>query len=98
PAGGIRRASGQCPRELRVLVMPADHDQKPIPPLPPLPDNAPAPSSSQAGMIGGEPELCCGLNVRAALEVRLVRGADAANLYPPHERRITRHAHLYPHT
>src|SRR4029078_902310 len=35
--------------------------------------------SSQAGLIGGEPGLCCGLNLRAALEVRLVvRGADAA--------------------
>ena len=38
-------------------------------------------------MIGGEPELRCGLNLRAALGVRLVvRGADAANLYPSHER------------
>ena len=29
-------------------------------------DNRPLPSSSQAGLIGGEPGLCCVLNVRAA--------------------------------
>src|SRR4029079_16904404 len=29
PPGGMRLASGQCLRELSVLVMPADHDQKP---------------------------------------------------------------------
>ena len=52
-------------------------------------DNRPLPSSSQAGLIGGEPGLCCVLNVRAAPGVRLERGADAANPYPPHERGIT---------
>ena len=33
--------------------------------------------------MGGEPGLCCVLNLRAAPGVRLVRGADAANLLSP---------------